>query len=361
MLNRAAVACLLASAALAATPSGQAAPSPDRIAEHIVHALEPVPDERVVLRFDPGTFATLEPAARGALTRAGARVETWAGAAVEDFERRLQPVDVYVWLPGASRITSVEQSAALRRWVDAGGTRRELHCHWSEGTLQPDASPAPHTPAVDTMYGEALEIDYAGLKSRQDSAIAALREGEVRVTTPAGTDLRFRTGDRAFNRQDGDGSRRRVARGRIRIDRHIELPAGVIRVAPVEESVRGVIAIPALTRAGQTMQGIRLEIDAGRVVKGTARQGQAALDAMLAVPGLSQFREFGLGFNRALVASTRLIPYYGYGDGVVRLSLGDNEELGGNVRGGAVLWNFFPDATVTAGGRTLVENGRPGR
>ena len=358
MMNRV---ILVLAAAIAAAPSGQDAPSPDRIAEHIVHALEPVPDERIVLRFDPETFSTLEPAVRGALTRAGARVDTWAGAAIEDFERRLQSTDVYVWLPGASRVTSAEQSAALRRWVDAGGTRRELHCHWSEGTLQPDGAPAPHTPAVDTMYGEALEIDYAGLKSRQDAAIAALRQGETRVTTPAGTDLRFRTGDRAFNRQDGDGSRRRVARARMRIDRHIELPAGVIRVAPVEASVRGVMAIPVLTRAGQTMRDVRLEIDAGRVVKGTARDGQAALDAMLAVPGLSQFREFGLGFNRALAASTRLIPYFGYGDGIVRLSLGDNEELGGTVRGGAVLWNFFMDATVTAGGRTLVENGRAGR
>lgn len=355
-MNRALV--LLAST-LAATLTGQAVPSPDRIAEHIVHALEPVPDERIVLRFDPGTFAALEPAVRAALTRAGARVETWTGAAVEDFERRLQSTDVYVWLPGASRLTSAEQSAALRRWVDTGGARRELHCHWSEGTLRADASSAPHTAAVDQMYGQALEIDYAALKSRQDAAIAALRAGEVRVTTPAGTDLRFNTGDRPFNRQDGDGSRRRVARSRVRIDRHIELPAGVIRVAPVEESVRGVMAVPVMMHRGQRMEDVRLAIEAGRVVKGTAREGQAALEAMLGVPGLSRFREFALGFNRALTgASPALIPYYGYGDGVVRLSLGDNEEMGGQVRGGAVLWTFFPDATVTAGDRTLVANGR---
>ena len=50
--------------------------------------------------------------------------------------------------------------------------------------------------------------------------------------------------------------------------------------------------------------------------------------------------------------------YYGYGAGVVRLSLGDNTELAGNVRGGYVAWMFFPDTTVTAGGETIVKDGR---
>jgi hypothetical protein len=52
------------------------------------------------------------------------------------------------------------------------------------------------------------------------------------------------------------------------------------------------------------------------------------------------------------------IPYYGYGAGVVRLSLGDNSELGGSVRGGYVRWNFFVDTTVAVGGDVWVENGK---
>lgn len=333
----------------------------DRMAEHIVHALEPVPDERIVLRLDPSTLPALEPVVHAALTRSGARVETWKGAAVDDFEQRLAATDVYVWLPGASGITSSEQSAALRRWVDAGGTRREIHFHWSEGTLNADTSPAKHSPLFDRMYARALEIDYAALKSRQDAAIAMLRSGDVNVTTPAGSDLRFRTGDRPFNRQDGDASRRRVGRARMRIDRHIELPAGIIRVAPLEESVNGTMVIPTVNRGGQRMEGVRLQIVAGKIRTATARAGQPALDEMLKTsPALQNFREFGLGFNPALTrdGGSGVMAYYGYGDGVVRLSLGDNEELGGSVRGGAVLWNFFPDATVSINGRVLVARGR---
>ena len=40
--------------------------------------------------------------------------------------------------------------------------------------------------------------------------------------------------------------RRAPSRGRVRIDRHIELPAGVMRVAPLEESVNGTMVVPVV-------------------------------------------------------------------------------------------------------------------
>ena len=60
------------------------------------------------------------------------------------------------------------------------------------------------------------------------------------------------------------------------------------------------------------------------------------------------FREFALGLNPLLAVPERgpWIPYYGYGTNVVRLSLGDNTELGGAVGGGYVRWNFFTDVKV---------------
>ncbi len=77
------------------------------------------------------------------------------------------------------------------------------------------------------------------------------------------------------------------------------------------------------------------------------------------------FREIGLGFNPLLAVPDQApwIPYYGYGAGVVRLSLGDNTELGGAVAAPAgqaayVRWNFFTDLTVTVGSTTWVRNGR---
>jgi len=85
------------------------------------------------------------------------------------------------------------------------------------------------------------------------------------------------------------------------------------------------------------------------------------IDAELTAAGgdARMFREFALGFNPALKVDPEhpFIAYYGYGAGVVRLSLGDNEEMGGANRGGGVYWNFLHNATVTVGNQTLVRGG----
>ena len=73
-----------------------------------------------------------------------------------------------------------------------------------------------------------------------------------------------------------------------------------------------------------------------------------------------RFREFGLGFNPKLnrIPGSEILPYYGYGAGIVRLSLGDNQELGGNIKGGFVRWFFFPNATVAVKDQNLVQDGK---
>jgi hypothetical protein len=106
-----------------------------------------------------------------------------------------------------------------------------------------------------------------------------------------------------------------------------------------------------------------LTFDSGRVVDARAEQGVAAVTAEMNGAGDAgrAFREFALGFNPLLAIPGQggaWIPYYGYGAGVVRLSIGDNTELGGAVGGGYVRWNFFTDATVTVGAEVWVEGGR---
>jgi len=125
---------------------------------------------------------------------------------------------------------------------------------------------------------------------------------------------------------------------------------------------RGTIVFPPSWWGGTRVQGLVLTFDRGRVTAGRTPAGADAVAAELGPldgPGRS-FREFALGFNPLLAVPADdppWIPYYGYGAGVVRLSLGDNTELGGNVRGGYVRWNFFTDATVTVGTDVWVKDG----
>ncbi|MDX1982556.1 MAG: hypothetical protein SFV51_19940 [Bryobacteraceae bacterium] len=320
-----------------------------RLAGHISSALRPERGERFLMRPDAtGYFRGLVEPLRASLIAAGA-VET----------RILDEAQIYLWLPlrpGGPALPAVERQA-LKKWVDKGGPRRQIHFHWGEGSVYADGLFGEHSPDLDVLYSSALETGYTALIRRQDHVIAQLRSGVVRVRTPSGTDIRFRTGDRPFNKQDGDASAARARQARIRIDRDIELPAGVIRVAPIEESATGVIVIPEARVGNQTARGVKLHFERGRLTKTEARQNLAALEKMLADggPATRRFREFALGLHPKLKPDpgSRVLPYYGYGEGVVRLSLGDNEELGGSVRGGFVRWFFFPDAAVDVNGSPL--------
>ncbi len=331
------------------------------MAERIVAALQVSPGERVLLRVDPKTMAPLEVEVRKVLEGASAKVEALSFGAAPELAAKLAEADVYIWLPaGADAVTPPDERELLARWLDAG-RGRQVHFHWADGTREEDGLPAPHSETYDKVYLDALDIDYKAMSRVMDRTIPKLRSGEIRVTTPAGTDIRFRVGDRPFNKQDGDASKARMASARVRVDREVELPAGALRVAPLEDSVSGVIVVPSARFGEVRAMGVRLEFEKGRVVRARAEQEDGALQQFLkSAPGATCFREFALGFNPKLVVppGERWLPYYGYGAGLVRLSLGDNAELGGAARGGGVRWFFFPDATVAVGAEKLVEAGK---
>jgi hypothetical protein len=333
------------------------------LAAKIVAALKLGQGERVLMRTDPTYFAEIVDPLRQRIRAAGGTPLEPLPVGKTVTAELVKAADVFVELPiseSGRRLTTPE-TEILVRWLEQGGTKRELHFHWSDGSRRADGLPDKHPPEFDRLYESALDIDYRALDAAQDRAMEILRLGAARVQTPAGTDLFFRVGVRSFNKQNGDASGERARSAHVRIDREIELPAGVLRVAPIEESVFGQIAIPEARFGTTVAKGIVLQLDNGRITRIRAKEGQEAVEQALSAGGESayRFREFALGFNPKLGGFTGpILPYYGYGAGVVRLSLGDNTELGGNVRGGFVRWLFFPDATVHVDFRYLVRDGK---
>jgi aminopeptidase len=353
------------------------------LAERIVRQMALQPGEKVLLLSHPGDFEPIIPLLRQAVIRAGgidlgswqvlaapppgldpAAVRKSVEASRAALLPLLQNVDVAVMLPVASPF---DPEYAAMQDVLRGGHGRTIHFHWSNGGL-PSAYPVPGHPlpsqdVIDAVYQNAvLHSDCRAIGEVQRHFAAALRDGEVHVTTPAGTDLRFRIGDRAVNFQDGDASAHRAREARVLIDREIEIPCGAVRVAPLEETVEGTIVFPPGRWADRDAEGVVMRFTGGKVTEIHARSGQDAVEAELKAGGdaARSFREIALGFNPELAVpeSAPWIPYFGYGAGVLRLSLGDNSELGGKVSGGYVRWNLFTDATVTAGGKVWVRDGK---
>lgn len=377
-------ATLLAGMLLMSQPSAPA-PTLDypALAERLVFHMALQPGEKVLLLSHPGEFEPLVPLLRHAVIRAGGiDLGSWQvlaepppgldlAAAIKSAKASraaliplLRDVDLAVMLPGAA---PRDPEYAAMQDVLREGRGRTIHFHWSSGGT-PSAylvpgHPLPPREVIDATYQRAvLHSDCRAIGEVQRRFAAALRSGEIRVTTPAGTDLRFRVGDRPVNLQDGDASAARAREGKTLIDREIEIPCGAIRVAPLEDSVEGTIAFPPGRWADGDVEGLVVRFAQGRIVDVRASSGRDAVEAELAKGGEAarSFRELALGFNPELAvpADAPWIPYYGYGAGVIRLSLGDNSELGGKVTGGYVRWNLFTDATLTAGGQTWVRDGK---
>ena len=345
----------------------------------IANRLALVRGERVLLVGVAGEADALVPALReairaagatdlGAVSERGVAPTSWstdftrelASKTGASFDEALHTVDAAVMMPGA---TVTDRTYAGMQRVLRSGRGRTVHFHWA-GAYDESGTLMPTTADVSRFYLRALrDTDYRALSARQRALESAMRGKVVRVTTPGGTDIRFRIGDRPVTRQDGDASAARAKLARNLIDREVELPAGAIRVAPLEESVDGTIAFPPSMWGGARVDGLVLTFARGRVTDVRATSGRDAVDHELTAAGDAgrAFREFALGLNPLLAMPTegpRWIPYYGYGAGVVRLSLGDNTELGGAVGGGYVRWNFFTDATVTIGSDVWVRDGR---
>lgn len=366
---------------LPSSGSAQSLPPIDdpALAELLLNKLDVGGGEKVLLVGKPGRFDPLIDQLQQGLRNRGANfLGTWSvegpvpaswstsftdqitNSTDGELLQMLSDLDASIMLPGAN--PSHRVYAAIQG-VLRGGRGRTIHFHW-EGAYGLDGMLLPGSSNIDALYRDAvLNTDYVTLASEQLRFEQAMRGAEVRVTTPAGTDITFEIQNRPVNRQDGDASAARTNAGVILIDREIELPAGAIRVAPIESTVNGTIVFPPSDWGGTRVEGLTFAFTAGYATQITATTGLGAAMAIIDQAGTAgrSFREFALGFNPLLAipeSGQPWIPYYGYGAGVVRLSLGDNSELGGNVTGGFVRWNFFTDATVTVGGEVWVSDGR---
>lgn len=348
------------------------------IAHKLIERMELKSGEMVLLVGSPGRFDTLISWLGEVIPQAGAHYlgtvsvnDTFPGSWQTSFTKEisgknekelrilLEIIDIGIMLPGT---TPADLPYKVLQEQLEHGKGRTIHFHWT-GAYGLNGRLLDMDNQKDLFYQKALlETDYDALAMHQKEFEKAMRNKTVRVTTHAGTDISFSIGSRPVTRQDGDASADRATRARNLIDREVELPAGAIRVAPVEQTVNGNVAFPDAMWADKMVTGLIMTFQNGKVVKVEATSGKDAVEAEMAKAdeGGRSFREFALGMNPMLTIPDNgagWIPYYGYGAGVVRLSLGNNLELGGVVGGDYVRWNFFTDATVTVGDQVWVKNG----
>jgi len=367
------------SVAIAATPEPDAyQPDWTAIARHMVKdSLALAPGERVLISHDPARDPTFIAALRAEILRAGGIVSgeiAWPSAAdarylaeltAEEKQRRAElenatyrelfaKSDVYLWLHTSNAADLVPRQF---EHLVAESKVRAIHSHWFE---PPD--PAERD-AVRRMYERAITRDPKMIEARLAPLEAALRDSRVRITSPLGTDLKFRIpADAWFHHNTGEATRHKVANARSTRDREEELPAGVLRTTDVLDA-NGTLAVSFEGGAPDDLATFTFR--EGRIVK-VATRGAGGAEFGKWYESLTGDRdrisELVIGTNPDLVPvqPSGFMPYYGYGAGVIRIALGDNWESGGKLRtgDGTDIWLFITDGTLVAGKTRLIEAGQ---
>ena len=209
------------------------------------------------------------------------------------------------------------------------------------------------------MASGGMTADYNALQKEISGLNPLLRRRrDVRVTTEAGTDIRFRTGARWVLEDNGICNRP----GQV-----TNLPAGKVFVLPQEQSMNGKIVIDGSWEGTLLEEPITFLVEEGLVVGISGGEMAEKLQAVLdeARVGLRPSRanlvntvaEFGFGMNpRAKMSGKRLE------DQVVRgaayFGFGDNSALGGSSNVGIHVRGVMLNPTIELNDVDLVVEGR---
>lgn len=199
------------------------------------------------------------------------------------------------------------------------------------------------------IYWRAIDADYGAMTGRA-AAVAELIEmaREIRLTTPRGTDLYLRRGNRPVLRDDGY------------VRTLGTLPAGEVYFAPIEESITGRVVFDYVSHSGHRISDLDIVFENG---VGTPLGAASNYDLFLrhwetATGDKNRIGELGIGLNEELRAPLGFPALDEKVIGSVHLALGDNTLMGGNNHS-SLHWDMIlARPTLIADDRLILQNGQ---
>lgn len=295
--------------------------------------------DRFLLVTDDGT----DPALAAALVAAARETGCDATHAVITPRRSSgeEPPEVVAAAMAASTVTLCAVSRSLyhteaKGRAQAGGTRGCFN--------------APHLP--DAWTHGAMTADFEEIRAVAERVAARLRgAGEMRVTSPAGTDVTFRIDGR-----EPKGWLTGICRNPGEVSAY---PGGEVSLPPLEGTAEGTIVVErVMTDLGALAEPIAWTMREGLAVAIEGGDEAARLRALVdGVPGADNLAELGIGLNPA----ARIGPHITEAKkrlGTAHFALGDNAGgYGGVVECPLHLDGLVLDPTIVVDGRTLVRDG----
>jgi len=200
----------------------------------------------------------------------------------------------------------------------------------------------------DMMSRGSITADYREIAQQMKRVSKYLVNSKtLELTSEMGTDLKLVTKKRAWVTDDNGLCFKKGA--------FTTLPAGELFVAPVENRTNGKLVLDAFF--GQSLEKpVEMEIKRGvGVTVKRARHFKKMVDQY--GKRLMTLSKIGIGFNPNTSLNTE--PYVApKKQGAISLGFGDNSGFGGRISLPLSITGILSNATLTADGRTIVENGK---
>ncbi len=204
------------------------------------------------------------------------------------------------------------------------------------------------------VYGSMFLFDddpaerWRELGRRQQRWVERLEQADQVLIEGPGTHLTMSIKGRTWANSDGKRN----------------MPSGEVFTGPIEDSANGTIyfGIPS-NIDGALVEGVRLTLENGKVVKATAERGQEILDEKLATDeGARYLGELGIGTNPHITRPTLKTLYDEKILGTIHLALGRSYVETGGLNQSAIHWDLVCDlrseGRVLVDGEPFLENGR---
>jgi len=211
------------------------------------------------------------------------------------------------------------------------------------------------------MQWAAITADYPAI-SETGKALAVKLHGaqEVKITSPAGTDLTFSMGDHRVFVDDGIVTPDEAG-SELFLERWTNLPSGLVFAAVNETSANGKVVVPTDRCQFKPMSDVRFEVRDGDIEGFEADEnGSCFENAMAAYEGpATRLGSFSIGLNPKLKVLEDGDADYRPDEaaGMVELSFGDNQLLGGSNKTTGGFGFSITNATVTVDGEVVVRDG----
>lgn len=205
---------------------------------------------------------------------------------------------------------------------------------------------------TEAILGRALALDYGEMAGLSEAVGRLLDDGEsLRLTSPAGTDLRVDLGARKAIRDTGN-IHSPGAYG--------NLPAGEAYIAPIEGTANGVVVIDgSMSAFGLLDEPLLMTFEAGNAVAFEGGRQARVLRALLdqVGPQARNLAEVGIGTNPSAIVGGAVLEDEKV-KGTVHVALGNNVSFGGRDEVAIHLDGIILRPTLEIDGRALIREGR---